>query len=134
LSPCARALRVFHNCVGAGELACLGYLWCCAITRRRDAWLRASVVVLIGEGAALLTANGCPLGVFQRRAGDDVPMFELWLGPALAPFAVPALTTLTVAGMALLLVRGQKPTRRTSGARAGVPRLSAQLIERVDGT
>ena len=97
---------------------CLSYLWPCAITRRRDAWLRASAVVLIGEGAALLTAKGCPLGIFQRRAGDNVPTLELWLGPRLAPFTVPALTTATVAGMALLLFRGAKPPGRAGRGRA----------------
>ena len=110
LSPPGRVLRVLHNWVGVGELACLAYLWFCAITRRRDAWLRLSTVVLIGEGASLVAANGCPLGILQRRAGDEVPMFELWFGPRLAPLAVPALSAITIGGMALLLVRGAKPT------------------------
>ncbi len=50
-------------------------------------------------------AKGCPLGIFQRRAGDDVPMFELWFGPQLAPLAIPTLTAVALAGGALVLAR-----------------------------
>lgn len=110
LSYQARALRLLHNGIGIGELACLGYLWICAIARRRDVLLRVSTFVLIGEGVALLAARGCPLGIFQRRAGDEVPMFERWFGPRLAPLAVPAFTAMTVVGMALLVLRGVEPT------------------------
>jgi hypothetical protein len=101
----ARALRVLHSSIGVGELACLAYLWLCAIRGRRDRWLRLSTTVLLGEGAALVAARGCPLGGFQRRAGDEVPMFELWFGPRLAPFAIPTFTVIAGAGMALLAVR-----------------------------
>ncbi len=74
------------------------------LTRRRNRWLNLSVGVLTAEGAALLIAKGCPLGFFQRRAGDDVPMFELWFGPDLAPLAIPASSVIAVAGVAVLLV------------------------------
>jgi len=105
LSAEAHALRRLHSLIGAGELLCLGYLWFCALTGHRDRWLKLSVAVLLGEGAALVVAKGCPLGIFQRRAGDDVPMFELWFGPTLAPYAIPAFTAISLAGLALLLVR-----------------------------
>jgi hypothetical protein len=101
----ARMFRAAHSTIGVGELACLCYVWFCAIGRRRDPWLRLAVVVLIGEGTALLLAKGCPLGVLQRRAGDDVPMFELWFGTRVAPFAVPAFTLIAVGGLALVLGR-----------------------------
>jgi hypothetical protein len=96
---------VLHSSIGVGELACLAYLWLCAIGGRRDRWLRLSTAVLLGEGAALVAARGCPLGGFQRRAGDEVPMFELWFGPRLAPFAIPTFVVIAGAGMALLAVR-----------------------------
>lgn len=105
LSRQARALRMLHNCIGFGELGCLGYLWFCAITRRRDRLLRLSVGVLAVEGIALVAARGCPLGFFQRRAGDDVPMFEVWLGPRLAPLAVPAFAVLAAAGLVTAATR-----------------------------
>jgi hypothetical protein len=100
-----RMFRAAHSTIGVGELACLCYVWFCAIGRRRDPWLRLAVVVLIGEGTALLLAKGCPLGVLQRRAGDDVPMFELWFGTRVAPFAVPTFTLIAVGGLALVLGR-----------------------------
>lgn len=105
LSRQARRLRTLHSSIGLVELACLGYLWFCALTRRRDRGLTTSITVLTGEGVALLAAKGCPLGIFQRRAGDDVPMFELWFGPRLAPFAIPTLTATAITGMAVVLAR-----------------------------
>jgi len=105
LSREARMLRATHNAIGVCELACLGYLWLCVITRRRDVKLRLAVAVLVGEGIALILGRGCPLGIFQRRAGDDVPMFELWFGPRLAPYAVPTFTVIAAIGLALVLAR-----------------------------
>jgi len=110
LSRQARVLRVLHDAIGIGELASLGYLWYCAVTRRRDGWLRASTVVLVGEGVALLAARGCPLGILQRRVGDDLAMFERWFGPRLAPFAIPTFTGLALGGVALLRARPVKPS------------------------
>ena len=116
LSCQARTLRVIHNAIGAGELVCLGYVWFCALARRRDVWLRASIAVLTGEGVALVVAKGCPFGVFQRRAGDDVPMFELWFGPRVAPFAIPAFTAIALVGAGLLgLWPAATPAPRSNG-------------------
>ena len=105
LSGTARKLRLVHSAIGVAELACLGYVWLCAATRRRDRWLKLSVGVLAGEGAALVAAGGCPLGIFQRRVGDDVAMFELWFGARLAPYAIPTFTALSLAGLGAALVR-----------------------------
>jgi len=103
LSTKARGLRALHGAIGVGELGCLGYLWFCGITRRRDRWLALAIAVLAGEGVTLLVARECPLGVFQRRAGDDVPMFELWFGPKAAPFAIPVFTVIALTGLGLVL-------------------------------
>src|SRR3974390_2117423 len=105
LSPQARELRDVHNAGGVGELSCLGYLWVCGVTGARDRLLWSSVAVLVGEGAALVVHRGCPLGIFQRRAGDDVPLFELWFGPRLAPLAIPFFTALAGGGLVLLMIR-----------------------------
>jgi hypothetical protein len=110
LSREARNLRRLHSLIGAGELLCLVYLWICALTRRRDRWLHLSVTVLVGEGSALVVHGGCPFGVFQQRAGDDVPMFELWFGPRLAPFAIPMFTAITLSGFAVLFTRRPLPS------------------------
>ena len=114
LSRRARRLRALHNTIGFGELVCLGYLWFCVVTRRRDPWLGLSVAVLAGEGGALVVAKGCPLGAFQRRAGDDEPMFELWFGRRLAPFAIPGFSCVAILGALLLCIR--KPLLGRNGA------------------
>lgn len=121
LSREAHTLRRLHSLIGVGELLCLGYLWFCALARRRDRWLRLSVVVLVGEGAALVAARGCPLGFFQRRAGDDVPMFELWFGPRLAPFAIPTFTAIALGGLAVLLSRKPLPRLGVDAPRSKSP-------------
>lgn len=100
-----RTLRLVHSAIGLCEMGCLGYLWWCAFTRRRDQWLRVAKTVLIGEGIALVIAKGCPLGIVQRRAGDDVSMFELWFGPRIAPLAVPIVSVGTLVGFVLLKAR-----------------------------
>jgi hypothetical protein len=105
LSANARILRTVHSSIGVFELGCLAYLWFCAITRRRDHWFTLAVGVLFGEGAVLLLARGCPMGFFQRRAGDDVPMFELWFGPRLARYAIPSFVALAVIGMVTAMAR-----------------------------
>ncbi len=112
----ARALRVVHNSIGVAELGCLGYLWLCAITGRRDRWPGLSASVLAAEGITLVAANGCPLGLFQRRAGDDAPMFELWLGLCVAPFAIPAFTVTAAAGMIMLAARPEQQSQPASGS------------------
>jgi len=127
LSHGARALRAVHNAVGVFELGCLGYLWFCAVDRRRDRWLALAEVVLIGEGLALVVAKGCPLGIFQRRAGDDLPMFELWFGARLAHFAVPTFTGIAVVGGAVLLARRPDDERDRAFTRRDPPTVSFLL-------
>jgi hypothetical protein len=99
-------MRVVHEAIAVGELLCLAYIWFCAITRRRGRLLNASVVLLGSEGAGLVVGRGkCPLGPLQRRLGDPVPLFVLWLGPRAARRAVPLLVGLTAAGVIALVCR-----------------------------
>jgi hypothetical protein len=98
-------LRIVHSAIGVFELGCLGYMWLCVFTRRRDGWLKVASSVLIGEGIALVVARGCPLGIVQRRAGDDVSMFELWFGPRIALLAIPTFTVSALMGFVLLRAR-----------------------------
>jgi len=87
------------------QLASLGYVWSCALTGRRDQALGAAVGFLGVEGAALIVGRGnCPLGPFQARLGDPVPLFELVLPPRAAKAAVPILAAVAVAGIAALLI------------------------------
>jgi hypothetical protein len=71
LSAEAARLRQLHASIGIFELSCLAYLWFCVLTRRRERGLALAVAVLVGEGVVLRGAGECPLGPFQRRAGDD---------------------------------------------------------------
>ena len=109
LSRRARALRAGHAAIALVELSCLGYVWGCALTGRRDRRLHAAIGVLGAEGVGLVVGRGaCPLGPLQRRVGDPVPLFELVLPPVWARRAVPILAGISGVGIALAL----RPARR----------------------
>jgi hypothetical protein len=110
LSPAARAFRAAHGAITVAFLAAIVYVWWCALTRRRDRWLRLAVAALVTEGAFVAANHGdCPLGPLQVRLGDPVPLFELVLPPNAARRAVPALGLVTVAGLMLLAHRSPAP-------------------------
>jgi hypothetical protein len=99
-------MRAAHGTIAGLEVGCLSYVWLCALTRRRDRFLRLSVTTLVAEGAVLVLGRGqCPLGPLQRRLGDPVPMFVLWCGPRAARRAVPLLVGISVAGLVALVLR-----------------------------
>lgn len=105
LTRAAVAYRVAHAAFAVVQLASLGYIWGCALTGRRDRLLRAAVGLLGAEGAALIVGRGnCPLGPFQARLGDPVPLFELVLPPRAAKAAIPVLAVVAVAGLGALLI------------------------------
>ena len=109
LSRGAIAMRAGHTAIAVIELSCLGYVWACALTGRRDRLLQGAIGVLLAEGAGLVIGRGnCPLGPLQERVGDPVPLFELVLPPAWARRAVPILAGISVLGIALAL----RPPRR----------------------
>jgi hypothetical protein len=103
LAPAALAFRLVHAAIAVGFLAAIAHVWACALTGRRDPWLRLAVVALTLEGA-VVTANGgdCPLGPLQDRLDDPVPLFELVLSPGAAKRAVPVLGAVAATGIALL--------------------------------
>jgi hypothetical protein len=87
-------------------LAAIVYVWWCAMTRRRDRWLRLAVAALAAEGTVVAANHGdCPLGPLQARVGDPVPLFELVLSPRAARRAVPTLGVVTALGVLLLALR-----------------------------
>jgi hypothetical protein len=103
LSPAARAFRVGHAAIALAFLAAIAHIWRCALTGRRDRWLRPAVTAIVAEGAFVGANHGdCPLGPLQDRLGDPVPLFELVLSPRAARRAVPALGLITAAGLLLL--------------------------------
>ena len=106
LSPAALAFRTVHALIAASFLAAIAHIWWCALTGRRDRLLHVAVGALAGEGALVVANHGdCPLGPFQERMGDPVPLFELVLSPRAARWAVPSLGGVTLAGVALLARR-----------------------------
>ena len=111
LSMAARAFRGFHGLIAVAFLLAIGYVWWCALTGRRDRWLRAAVAALVIEGAFVTANRGdCPLGGLQDRLGDPVPVFELVLSPSAARRAVPILGAVTAAGIGLLSRRAPSLT------------------------
>jgi hypothetical protein len=111
LSRPAKAFRVFHAAWSVVGLASLGYIWACAVTRRRDRWLMASIAFLSIEGAGLIVGGGdCPMGPRQAEMGDPVPFFELVLSPRAAKAAVPILAGASVAGFLAVALRRPKRT------------------------
>jgi hypothetical protein len=102
-------LRVGHTAIALAELSCLGYVWTCALTGRRDRLLRGAIGTLVAEGVGLVIGRGqCPLGPLQQRLDDPVPLFELVLPPVWANRAVPILAGISGVGVALAL----RPVRR----------------------
>lgn len=113
----AKAFRIVHTAWSVVSLASLGYIWLCASTGRRDRRLWASVAFLSLEGAGLVVGRGnCPMGPLQAQWGDPAPLFELVLPPRAAKAAVPVLAGITVAGIAIVVVR--RPSRGVRSAAA----------------
>ncbi|CAN5499178.1 hypothetical protein BH09CHL1_BH09CHL1_09850 [soil metagenome] len=109
LSRAARGMRLVHWAIAIVELSALGYLWVCALTGRRDRYLKASIGILATEGVGLVLGQGnCPLGPLQRKVGDSTPMFELILPPRAAKAAVPILAGISFAGLGTLLWRSRR--------------------------
>jgi hypothetical protein len=109
LSRGALALRAGHTAIAVIELSCLGYVWTCALTGRRDVLLKGAISILAAEGVGLVIGRGnCPLGPLQERLGDPVPLFELVLPATWARRAVPILAGVSALGIALAL----RPVRR----------------------
>jgi hypothetical protein len=107
------AYRAAHAAFAVVQLASLGYVWRCGLTGRRDRLLGAAVGLLGAEGAALIVGRGnCPLGPFQERLGDPIPLFQLVLPPRAAKAAVPVLAAVAIAGIGALVILPSDQTSR----------------------
>jgi hypothetical protein len=95
-----------HAAWSVAQLACLAYIWRCAVTGRRTPALWAGIGFLALEGGALAVGGGdCPMGRRQAEWGDPVPFFELVLPPRAAKAAVPALALVSLGGIAAVVLR-----------------------------
>lgn len=102
----ARAWRLVHASWSVAQLASLGYIGACAVTRRRSPALWASVGFLLVEGGALVVGRGnCPVGRLQESWGDPVPFFELLLPPRAAKAAVPVLAAVSLVAVGAVVIR-----------------------------
>jgi hypothetical protein len=126
----AKAFRALHALIAFVQLAALGQIWKAAITRRRGPLVVAAVGTLAAEGMALVVGRGdCPLGPLQAKLGDPVPLFELVLPPRAARAAVPVLTGIALAGMAVVAAQAAADrSRRHRSLRAKNDDASAHTI------
>jgi hypothetical protein len=109
----ARGYRVAHAVFSVLQLGALAYVWGCAVRRRRDRLLTASVAALLLEGVAVVVGRGdCPLAPLQERLGDPIPLFELVLPKRAAKAAVPVLAIVAIGGMATLVMRPPRDHQR----------------------
>ncbi len=110
----ALAFRLLHITWGIVAMGALANVWMHAARRTRSRLLWAGVAMLVSQAAGLVIGRGdCPLGPFQRRLGDPVPMFELALPPRAAKASIPTLFVIGVAGLVLLLMRPPMKARPT---------------------
>ncbi|MGN6484346.1 MAG: hypothetical protein ACTHMX_08080, partial [Thermomicrobiales bacterium] len=58
LSRTAMTFRALHTAIAGAELTALGYVWFCAITRRRDRRLGFAIAALGAEGIGLVIGKG----------------------------------------------------------------------------
>ena len=106
LPPRALAFRLAHIAWGVVAMGALANVWRHAVRRTRSRLLWAGVAMLGVQVVGLIIGRGdCPLGPFQRKLGDPVPMFELALSPRAAKAAIPVLFAVGVAGLIALLLR-----------------------------
>ena len=91
-------------------LSCIVIVWWSGLTGHVGVDSVVAIGLLGGEGVLVLRAGGrCPLDGLWRKLGDDTPLFELCLGPKLAPHTVPflgAVTTLGMLGVAIRVLPG----------------------------
>lgn len=121
LSSAVILWRFGHAVIALGFLCSIGYVWWCAITRRRGPLLRGAVGGLIAEGVLVAANRGdCPLGPLGDRIGDEVPLFELVLPRRAAKAAIPVLGAVTGAGLIALAVRSRSSQLVQSPRAAGV--------------
>jgi cbb3-type cytochrome oxidase subunit 3 len=97
-------VRLLHGAISGFFIACIAIVYYSGVTGRRSRLLYPAIAALAVEGAIVLGNNGkCPLGRVHNRYGDDREFFELFMPRRLSRHAVPALTVVTVVGVAWAL-------------------------------
>ena len=117
----AAAVRLAHLGWAGLGLGAVASVWTAAVTKRRNRFLGASLVLVGVEATALVVGRGdCPLGPVQERLGDPVPLFELCLPAGPARHAIPVLAMITTAGLVTIALDWPLAERRRQGRVASV--------------
>ena len=100
-------LRIIHGAFAAYFALCLVYLYYALFQSRYDLLLVISIVSLGIEGILVYGFNrgDCPLIHVQRRIGDDIPFFELFLPRRFARHAIPVFAVFVLIAVGVLLWR-----------------------------
>ena len=65
-------IRIVHAGFALLFIACIIFIYYCAITRLASPWLYPATIILLIEGIAVgLNKGDCPLGPIHLRYGDD---------------------------------------------------------------
>lgn len=130
----AIAWRFLHGAWSVAQLAALADVWHAAVRRpyHRRAWVSAAFLATEGVGLVIGRGN-CPMGARQVAWGDPVPFFELFLPRRAAKAAIPCLTVVAIAGIALLAVRAAPRGRRRLGREPWRPDLSCPAATTLSG-
>ena len=100
-------LRIIHGIFALYFIACVLYIYYCALVRTTNISLGIAIASVLIEGVLLYVFNqgDCVLIHIQRKVGDDKPFFSLFLPEKMAKRAIPYFAVLTIIGLVLLAVR-----------------------------
>ena len=97
-------IRIVHAGFALLFIACIIFIYYCAITRLASPWLYPATIILLIEGIAVgLNKGDCPLGPIHLRYGDDKGFFGLFLPARILPYVIPGLAVIAAVGFLLLL-------------------------------
>lgn len=107
-------VRLLHGTITAFFLFCIGCIYYSAITGQRTRLLLPAIAAVSAEGVIVLANDGkCPLGRVHNRYGDEREFFELFMPRRFSQHAVPLLGAITVAGVAVALLRSSKAPQQS---------------------
>lgn len=100
-------LRTIHGLFALYFILCIFCIYYAIFTLSLDIYLGIAISSLVVEGIMvfLLNRGDCPLIHIQRKIGDEIPFFELFLPKKTAKKAVPFFLYITFFGLLILAVR-----------------------------
>jgi len=100
-------LRTVHGIFALYFISCLFYIYYAAVTKTFTVILAIALISLAIEGLLVFILNkgDCPLIHIQKKIGDPIPFFDLFLPAPIAKKAIPFFAILTLVGLVFLAVR-----------------------------